>query len=163
SLAMAVAEALDIDEETAYRGMLQAQPDPGAMRIQEIKENGNTAYFVNGFAANDPVSTINIWKRMEQQGYPTERSIIIMNCRDDRTIQFAVDVLPHLPIDTLVLIGTPADPIIRAVREGKLAVNNLLDLQGYTTEEIYGELANVMDDNVIYGIGNIHGAAEPLI
>jgi len=166
SLAMAVAEALDIDEETAYRGMLKAQPDPGAMRIQEIQENGNTAYFVNGFAANDPVSTINIWKRMEQQGYPTERSIIIMNCRDDRvdrTIQFAVDVLPHLPIDTLVLIGTTADPIIRAVREGKLAVNNLLDLQGYTTEEIYAELANVMDDNVIYGIGNIHGAAEPLI
>src|SRR5699024_2891209 len=71
--------------------------------------------------------------------------------------------LPHLPIDTLVLIGTTADPIIRAVREGKLAVNNLLDLQGYTTEEIYGELANVMVDNVIYGVGNIHGAEAPLI
>src|SRR5690625_7226686 len=83
--------------------MNEANAKPRAMRMQEVTENGNTAYSVNGFAANDPVSTINIWKRMEQQGYPTERSIIIMNCRNDRvdrTIQFAVDVLPHLPIDT---------------------------------------------------------------
>src|SRR5699024_3335283 len=109
---------------------------------------------------------MNIRTRVAQHGHATHRSIITMNRREhrvDRTIPFALDVLPHLPIDTLVLIGTTADPIIRAGREGKLAVNNLLDLQGYTTEEIYGELANVMDDNVIYGIGNIHVAAERLI
>ncbi|TKJ03275.1 poly-gamma-glutamate synthase PgsB, partial [Bacillus cereus] len=33
SIALAVAEAIGVDEETAFRGMLNAQPDPGAMRI----------------------------------------------------------------------------------------------------------------------------------
>lgn len=33
SLALGVAQALGIDEETAFKGMLNAPPDPGAMRI----------------------------------------------------------------------------------------------------------------------------------
>lgn len=166
SLALAVAEALGIDEETALQGMLNANPDPGAMQIQQVDEEDGKAYFVNGFAANDPVSTINIWNRIVSQGYPKDRSIIVMNCRDDRvdrTIQFAEDVLPYLPIDTLVLIGTMADPVIKGVEAGEIQVNHMLDLQGASTEEIYEELSKRMADNVIYGIGNIHGAAEPLI
>lgn len=166
SLALAVAEALGIDERTARAGMLHAQPDPGAMRIHQLGDGRNKAYFVNGFAANDPVSTINIWKRIASLGYEVENPIIIMNCRDDRvdrTIQYAEDVLPYLAIGTLVLIGTMADPIIQAVEKGKIKVNRLLDLQGDTTDEIYQTLLTIMDNNVIYGIGNIHGAAEPLI
>ena len=166
SLSLAVSEALGIDEETAYRGMLNAHPDPGAMRIKQIKQGKSTGYFVNGFAANDPASTINIWKRVESLGYPTKYPIILMNCREDRvdrTIQFADDVLPHLPIDTLVLIGEKADPIKNAVKSGRLKVNQMLDLQGKSTDEIYETLFEITSNNVIYGIGNVHGAAEPLI
>ena len=36
SLALAVGEALGIDEETCFKGMLNAHPDPGAMRITRI-------------------------------------------------------------------------------------------------------------------------------
>lgn len=166
SLSMAVAEALGIDERTAYRGMLNAQPDPGAMRIQQVKTAHSLAYFVNGFAANDPVSTLNIWERIKSQGYPTKYPIILMNCRSDRvdrTFQFAHDVLPYLPIDTLILIGEEADPIIDAVNRGKIKVGQLLDLQEESTDEIYETLLEITANNVIYGIGNIHGAAEPLI
>src|SRR5690625_5849032 len=41
SLSLAVAEARGIDEETAYRGMLNAQPDTGAMRIQQVNRDGS--------------------------------------------------------------------------------------------------------------------------
>lgn len=166
SLAMGVAEALNIDEEIALQGMLNANSDPGAMRIKELEHNGATAQFVNGFAANDPASTINIWKNVESQGYPSGRLVVLMNCRDDRvdrTIQFGDDVLPHLPIDTLILIGSSVEPIKRAVENGTIKVNTLIDLQGKTTNEIYRKLLETFDDNIIYGIGNIHGAAEPLI
>ena len=163
SLALAVAEALDIPEETAFRGMLKAQPDPGAMRIHKIDK---ASYFVNGFAANDPVSTINIWHRLEELAYPTENSIILMNCREDRvdrTIQFAEDVLPNLPTKILILIGSTPEPILNAVYSGELEVDKLLDLTGETTDEIYYKLIQMLDNHVLYGIGNIHGAAEPLI
>src|SRR5690625_7738725 len=112
--------------------MLNAQPDPGAMRSQEIKRENAMTYFVNGFAANDPVSTLNIWERIKSQGYPTKYPIVLMNCRADRvdrTIQFANDVLPYLPIDTLVLIGEEVDPIKDAIKSGKIKVSQMLDLQ----------------------------------
>ena len=166
ALALAVAEVIGIEEEVALRGMLQANPDPGAMRIKEVQKDGNIAQFVNGFAANDPVSTINIWNNVVKQGYPAERLIVIMNCRDDRvdrTIQFSEDVLPNLPIATLMLIGTRTEPVKEAVRRGTIQVNQVLDMQGEKTEAIYEQLLELADHNIIYGIGNIHGAADALI
>ncbi|GEN54639.1 poly-gamma-glutamate synthase PgsB [Halobacillus faecis] len=166
SLALGVAQAIGIDEDTAYRGMLNAQPDPGAMRILPMGNYERPSYFVNGFAANDAVSTINIWKRVEFLGYPTENPIVIMNCREDRvdrTEQFAEDVLPYIPTDTLILIGETTEPIVTAVEEGKIKVDNLLDLEGQTTDQIIEVLSGMMKDRVIYGVGNIHGAAEPMI
>lgn len=49
SLALAVAEALDIPEEVAFRGMLNAHPDPGAMRITQFGDPKAPAFLVNGF------------------------------------------------------------------------------------------------------------------
>ncbi|WP_080873595.1 poly-gamma-glutamate synthase PgsB [Oceanobacillus timonensis] len=166
SLALAVAEALDIDEKTAFRGMLKAQPDPGATWIRQLNQGDTSAYFVNGFAANDSVSTINIWKNVETLGYTEKNPIIVMNCRADRvdrTIQFADDVLPYIPMDVLVLIGEKAEPIKQAVKSGKLKVNQIIDLQGKSTDEIYETLTETASNHLIYGIGNIHGAAEPLV
>ncbi|WP_027954935.1 poly-gamma-glutamate synthase PgsB [Halobacillus kuroshimensis] len=166
SLALGVAQALGIDEETAYRGMLNAQPDPGAMRILPMGDQEKPSYFVNGFAANDAVSTINIWKRVEFLGYPTKNPIVVMNCREDRvdrTEQFARDVLPYIPTDTLVLIGETTEPIVTAVNEGKIKVETLLDLEGKSTDQIMDVLSEMFTDRVIYGVGNIHGAAEPMI
>src|SRR5699024_6575819 len=166
ALALAVAKVVGIEKEVALRGMLEANPDPGAMRIKEVQKEEKTAQFVNGFAANDPVSTINIWKNVVQQGYPAERLIVLMNCRDDRvdrTIQFSEDVLHYLPIATLVLIGTRTEPVKEAVRAGRIQVNQVIDMQGEKTEAIYEQLLELADNNIIYGIGNVHGAADPLI
>ncbi|WP_181348463.1 poly-gamma-glutamate synthase PgsB [Thalassobacillus sp. CUG 92003] len=166
SLALAVAEALDIDESTALRGMLKAQPDPGAMRVQKLDIDHSSAYFVNGFAANDATSTINIWNRVEGLNYPTSEPIIIMNCREDRverTEQFARDVLPFLPTHYLVLIGEHTQAIKEACSNGTIEVEHLLDYEGYTQASVVEALLPIMPDRVIYGVGNFHGAAESLI
>lgn len=55
SLALGVAQALGIDEDTAFRGMLNAPPDPGAMRILPLMDAKTPGHFVNGFAANDGI------------------------------------------------------------------------------------------------------------
>ncbi|WP_026691518.1 poly-gamma-glutamate synthase PgsB [Alteribacter aurantiacus] len=166
ALAMAVAEVLDIDKKTAMEGMLNAWPDPGAMKVLPVGDEANPSFFINGFAANDATSTINIWKRIVDLGYPTDDPIIIVNCREDRverTEQFARDVLPYIPTNNLVLIGNVTDPIVQAHNEGHIDVNNLINLDGATTDEIEEKLQDIMPGRVMYGIGNIHGAAEPLI
>ena len=166
SLALAVAEAIGIDEETAFKGMLNAQPDPGAMRILPLGNPNSPAFFVNGFAANDSASTLNIWERVDQLGYPSKKPIVIMNCREDRvdrTEQFARDVLPYIEAHTLVLIGETTSPIASAFEAGVIPADHLLDLEHYTTDQIFTELEPFLNDKVLYGVGNIHGAAEPLI
>src|SRR5699024_7292017 len=84
ALAFAVAEALNINQTIAKHGMLKATPDPGAMRIHSLQSNQGKGFFINAFAANDPSSTINIWNRILEQGYSSENSIVVMNCRNDR-------------------------------------------------------------------------------
>ncbi|TMW72229.1 poly-gamma-glutamate synthase PgsB [Alteribacter natronophilus] len=166
ALGLAVADVLGIDRDTAKKGMLNAWPDPGAMRVLPVGDQQDPSFFVNGFAANDATSTINIWNRITELGYPEEDPVIIVNCREDRverTEQFARDVLPYLPKSNLVLIGGITDPIVRAVQEGTIEVHDLINLDGHSLESIVAELEPFMKGRVMYGIGNIHGAAEPLI
>lgn len=166
SLALAVAEALDIPEEIAFRGMLNAHPDPGAMRITQFGDPKAPAFLVNGFAANDAASTLRIWERVGEIGYSVDSPIVIMNCRPDRvdrTEQFARDVLPYIKTDILVLIGETTSPIMDAYNEGKIPAKEIWDLEGHSTEEIFNKLRPELHNRMIYGVGNIHGAAEPLI
>ncbi|AQU76584.1 poly-gamma-glutamate synthase PgsB [Priestia megaterium] len=166
SLALAVAEALDIPEEIAFRGMLNAHPDPGAMRITKFGNPKAPAFLVNGFAANDAASTLRIWERVGEIGYSVDSPIVIMNCRPDRvdrTEQFARDVLPYIKTDILVLIGETTSPIMDAYNEGKIPAKEIWDLEGHSTEEIFNKLRPELHNRMIYGVGNIHGAAEPLI
>ncbi|WP_054948668.1 poly-gamma-glutamate synthase PgsB [Numidum massiliense] len=166
ALALGVARALGIKKEVALQGMLNAHPDPGALRILPLGNPDEPAYFVNAFAANDAASTLNIWDRVVSLGYPKEKPVVIMNCREDRvdrSEQFAEDVLPHLPIDTLVLIGETTDPIKRAYESGKIKANEVLDLNAQSVDKIIEAIQGAFADRVLFGVGNIHGAAEPLI
>ncbi len=166
SLALAVAEALDIPEEVAFRGMLNAHPDPGAMRITQFGDPKAPAFLVNGFAANDAASTLRIWERVGEIGHSVDSPIVIMNCRPDRvdrTEQFARDVLPYIKTDILVLIGETTSPIMDAYNEGKIPAKEIWNLEGHSTEEIFNKLRPELHNRMIYGVGNIHGAAEPLI
>ncbi|GAK09809.1 MULTISPECIES: poly-gamma-glutamate synthase PgsB [Geomicrobium] len=166
ALALAVADALGIDQETAFKGMLNAWPDPGSLQITPLDLNQKQpSFLVNGFAANDATSTINIWERVQTLGYPTNDAVVVMNCRSDRyerTEQFAHDVLPYLPCRTLVIIGETTAPIVDNYNNGNIPTEHLLNLEGYSTEEILEEIKPYIQETVIYGVGNIHGAAEPL-
>ncbi|MFE8699625.1 poly-gamma-glutamate synthase PgsB [Cytobacillus sp. FJAT-54145] len=167
ALALAVADAIGIDEETAFRGMLKAWPDPGSMTILPIGNSSKPSYLVNGFAANDASSTINIWNRVKTLGYPTEKPVIIMNCRADRvdrTEQFAKDVLPYIDCEVLVLIGETTSPIVDNFNAGNIPAKKLLNLEYKSTPDLLKALKPyVLSNHTIYGVGNIHGAAEPLI
>ncbi|PYZ96053.1 poly-gamma-glutamate synthase PgsB [Alteribacter lacisalsi] len=166
ALPLAVAQAMGIDRETALKGMLNAPPDPGAMRILKTGDPEKPSYFFNGFAANDASSTLNIWKRVKELGFPSEHPIVIMNCRKDRvdrSEQFARDVLPNLDIGTLVVIGDLTSPIERAYQEGMIEADEFINLEGRGTDEIYNALHEKMNRSSVFGVGNIHGAAEPLV
>ena len=167
SLALAVGEALGIDEETCFKGMLNAHPDPGAMRITRIGDENLNCTFVNGFAANDPQSTVNIWERVKELEYNTEDPIVIMNCREDRvdrTEIFVSDVFPKIQTHTLVAIGEVSEPITTAFNNGQFPnVKNYINLEYSEPDKIMETLNPLLKDRMVFGVGNIHGQGEAFI
>ena len=167
SLALAVGEALGIDEETCFKGMLNAHPDPGAMRITRIGDENLNCTFVNGFAANDPQSTVNIWERVKELEYNTEDPIVIMNCREDRvdrTEIFVSDVFPKIQTHTLVAIGEVSEPITTAFNNGQFPnVKNYINLEYAEPDKIMETLNPLLKDRMVFGVGNIHGQGEVFI
>lgn len=168
AMPLAVAELLGIDREVALRGLLKAHPDPGAMQIIPFEYNSHKATIINAFAANEPHSTYEIWKRLVDLGtLPTDNPIVLFNARPDRvdrTRQFANDFLDKIPNATLFVIGENTHPITRAFNNGKL--KNVVEYRNFEradVDTIAKALENVMDDRIIFCAGNIHGHGEILL
>ncbi|MFP6687687.1 MAG: poly-gamma-glutamate synthase PgsB, partial [Polyangiaceae bacterium] len=62
ALALAVCADIGVPREVALEGMWAAAVDPGAMTERKVEFFGRQIVFVNGFAANDPVSTEQVWE-----------------------------------------------------------------------------------------------------
>ncbi|WP_019849549.1 poly-gamma-glutamate synthase PgsB [Desulfitobacterium sp. PCE1] len=165
ALALAVAKALNIDRDTALRGMLNANPDPGALMIHPLdKQDGS--YFVNGFAANDPNSTRLIWDHITAMGYATASPMVIVNCRPDRvdrTLQFAGEVLPQMDIEILVAMGETVGPISEGVHTGKIEPRKYINAEGLSPHEVYHMIKDDFAGRMVFGVGNIHGGGEELV
>lgn len=166
ALALALAEVMDIDEAVAWQGMLRANPDPGILRIHTIDVLGEETRFVNAFAANDATSTLAIWQMVQDLGYPTDKVAVIMNCRPDRvdrSIQFAQEVLPHLPSELFICMGEGTKPVRDAYHAGKIVAAEFIEVKGDDGFAIYNDLEEKLAGKVIIGVGNIHGTAEEFI
>jgi poly-gamma-glutamate synthase PgsB/CapB len=177
ALALAVADALQVDRQLAWRGMMQAKPDPGALmyRKMEGQQWPDDVWFFNGFAANDAQSARAVWHKIVDSGFPATEPLIVLNCRADRverTRQFANEVLPHLPAHRLLAVGTRTEPIAEAIAQARdderagnrLSVIEYRDLEGASVEQIWQAMQQMVDDGCsIVGMGNIHGAGMELL
>lgn len=118
--ALKVCELLGVDRETALRGMVRAQSDPGVTSILQLTRAGRTYVFVDAFAANDSASTRAIWRRFREKGsFPDVPVIAIMNNRADRLPRLAEmaallaqEILP----DCVVLVGEAGHIAERCLR-----------------------------------------------
>ncbi|HWQ78222.1 MAG TPA: poly-gamma-glutamate synthase PgsB, partial [Anaerovoracaceae bacterium] len=165
AIGLAAAKALNIDRDTALRGMLKANPDPGALMIYRL-DSKRAAYFVNGFAANDPNSINMIWDHIKHIGYSTENAMIIINCRPDRvdrTLQLVEEVLPNMKIDILVAMGMTVAPVTEGVNTKKILPRKYINAEGLSPHEVYKTIKDYFLFRTTFGIGNIHGGGQELV
>lgn len=166
SLALAVADALGIDRQTSFRGMLKAHPDPGAAEVWSIPSFGRGIYFINGFAVNDASSTLSMLERINALGYETGNATVIMNCRPDRvdrSQQFANDVLPYMNVKKIIAMGQITQPIVESYKQGNFIAQEFVNMEDMPIAEIMKELKRQEPNSVIFSVGNIHGDGEPLL
>jgi poly-gamma-glutamate synthase PgsB/CapB len=160
-LALAVCEEVGVDNETALRGMWRAKPDPGAMTEDEVEFFGRHIVFVNGFAANDPISTRYIWEQSLRRHRELEKRIAVFNCRSDRadrSQQLAASYAGWTQADEVVLLGTGQYIFARAAVKSGLDPTRLVFVDRTHPADIFEILLGLAESSaLVMGLGNIAG------
>lgn len=169
SIALRVNKLLGVKEEIALKGMLKANPDPGALKILKLIKEGKTIFFVNAFAVNDRQSALLIWENVKKifdlNNLP---AIGIINSREDRAlraIQFAHILAREIILSKIILVGPLSKLIERALLKLKVSTNNIINLGRSTDTEKVIEAALQLANNkvLLIGFGNTKGVGQNLI
>jgi gamma-polyglutamate synthase len=108
AIALAIADMIGIDREVAMRGIVAAEPDPGVLRMKELRILGKRVTWANLFAVNDRESMVVAMEKLVPFMGPDTITVGILNNRTDRerrAVQFADVAVRDLSFDRLVTFG----------------------------------------------------------
>ncbi len=161
ALALAVCADLGVDREVALSGMRAAVPDPGAMTEHRIDFFGREIVFVNGFAANDPESSEQIWNIMLDRYPDTAKQILVFNLRADRadrSRQLGEAYVNWRPADHVVLMGTGTYIFARAAVKAGLDPKRIVYAEDMGVDDVFEAVVGLVDDSaLVMGMGNVGG------
>lgn len=166
ALALAVCEDAGVPREAALAGMHQVTPDVGALTRWLLVEDDKRVEFVNGFAANDPVSYVHIWRRLGLDR-DSSRAVVLMNNRGDRQRR-SKDLAPlfgrELSAVHYALIGTETTVLADMLARQGLPRTAVSDLSRLDAAALWARLvALVPDGGMVVGVGNIAGIGHELL
>ncbi len=164
-LVVSVAKHLGVDQQMIIKGIQKAKQDFGELKIwkYQSRDSGKICYLVNAFAANDPQSTIEIISLVKNKiPFHTENFIGLLNLRSDRgdrTLQW-IQALKNGTVHhftKLFIIGAHTSVV-------KRKVNSVYIIKDKLPEKIMnGIFAEIEDQAVVFGFGNIGGNGSKLI
>ena len=167
-----VAVALDackeagVERETALAGMHKVKPDLGALIAWNLNLNGKNIQFINGMAANDPVSTLQIWKFVMDR-YPAEGgTCVFFNSREDRpsrTRQMIELTFLEIKPDYFMVRG---DKVLSSIeRQKHHSENTRVNVIGLDDpiEKLIEKMAEMPNNTLVYAIGNQVGVGQEIL
>ncbi len=159
ALALKVCMSLGVKRQDALNGMWRAKPDPGALILKTIQFKDKYITLANGFAANDPVSTKQLWAKVIDNMPDATDIIGLVNCRadrGDRSRQMAEVIGGFSQVSNLLVIGSGTDIFIKHVDSKPL---NLFNGEGYSVNQVLDFLYDHAKGNHILAIGICNIAA----
>lgn len=163
ALALAVCQHLNIDRETAMKGMYDAIPDSGALRKFKVEAFQKKLFFYNAFAANDPDSTVMVWQKIREEiGFEGVR-IALLNTRQDRldrARQLAEMAGKKLvdEIDYLILIGQSTEVVENMTIHYGFPRRKLISLGWTTPAKVFETVLSITDKvSTTVAVGNMGG------
>lgn len=169
SIALRVNKLLGVKEEVALRGMLKANPDPGALKVYKLIKEGKIIFFVNAFAANDRRSALLIWENVKKIFDLNNLPVIgIINSREDRVLrsfEFARTLATDIILSKIILVGPLSRLVERALLKLKVSTDKIINLGRLTGTEKVIEVALQLTNNevILIGFGNTKGMGQKLI
>ena len=166
AIALDVCEELGVKRDIAIQGMHDVQPDLGALIVWKLAGVNGMLQFVNGMAANDPVSTLQIWKFVIDR-YPTNScTAVFFNSRDDRplrTKQMLELTFEEIKPEYLIVRGDKVETRIKRLKhhspETAIKIFSIVDEPSLVSESIL----SLPDDTLIYAIGNQVGVGQEIL
>ena len=167
AVALDVCKQAGVNRSTALKGMHKVQPDVGALVAWNLDFNSKNVRFVNGMAANDPVSTLQIWNFISERFVTDkETTCILFNSRDDRpvrTMQMIELTFEKIKPDYFFVRGDKVKKIIDTF--GKTSPKTSVEVIGLEKplENVISNLKNLPNNSLIYAIGNQVGAGQEIL
>ena len=166
AIALDVCEKLGVDREIAIGGMHQVQPDLGALIVWKLIGQKGLLQFVNGMAANDPVSTLQIWKFVIDR-YPTKSATaVFFNSRDDRpmrTKQMLELTFEEIRPEYLIVRGDKIEAKINKLKHHSPETIVIIFSIDEKADVVSKAILKLPDDSLIYAIGNQVGVGQEIL
>ncbi len=167
ALALAVCRHLGVERDQALAAMHDVPADPGALRRFTIRFFQKELDFVNAFAANDPESTLAIWRRLRLERNPDCPVTALLHLRRDRPqrgAQFARLVAGPLALDHVILVGDATDLVEKQVLGYGLPPHRLTNLGAADPAEVFETAFELTPArSIVVGIGNLVGRGEQIV
>lgn len=167
ALALRVCADLGVERATALAAMHETEPDEGASRHFLLDYFGRSLTFVNGFAANDPESTEELWRDACRRYSDAERRILVVNCRldrADRSRQLGQACVDWPAADDLIVIGSGTYLFAREATRAGFDPARLVLAEGLAAGEVFELiLERAGRGALVVGAGNVAGPGLPLV
>ena len=158
-LALAVCERAGVNHKTALRGMYATIPDAGALRIARCYNDSRELFFINAMAANDPESTLEIWRQVSHRFAPLGTVIILLNSRadrQDRSMQLIEMVVGNISFDKIILTGENPHNFEQYLIRNRVPADKIIAFGWHKPEVVFNKLFSLVENKgAIVGIGNV--------
>ena len=167
AVALDVCKQAGVERSTALKGMHKVQPDVGALVVWNLDLNNKKIRFVNGMAANDPVSTMQIWNVIKDRFKTSEETnCIFFNSRDDRpsrTIQMIELTFQEIKPDYFFIRGDKVSKTINTYSNNSPKINTTVIGLEEPIEEVISNFKKLPDNTLVYAIGNQVGVGQEIL
>ena len=166
AIALDVCHKMGVSRDVALGGMHSVQPDLGALVVWKLLGPKGALQFVNGMAANDPVSTLQIWKFVIDR-YPTNSgTAVFFNSRDDRPIrtkQMLELTFEEIKPEYFIIRGDKIEQKVkRLIHHSPDTQVNIFSISD-SIENISKSILDLHDDVLVFAIGNQVGAGQKIL
>ena len=166
AVALDVCKEAGISRDIALAGMHKVQPDLGALVAWNLDMSEKRLQFVNGMAANDPVSTLQIWKFVIDRYPAVGGTCVFFNSREDRplrTRQMIELTLEEIKPDHFIIRGDKVTSAIKGLSHHSPKTDVKVIGLDEPLDEVVDLLEDLPNDTLIYAIGNQVGAGQDIL
>ena len=166
AVALEVCVEAGVDKKTALDGMKKVKPDLGALVVHKLDFGNGPILFVNSMAANDPVSTLQIWNFVERR-YPVEgETCIYLNSRKDRrsrTRQLLQLIYEDIKPDQSIVRGQKVDSMVKHMEYHSPQTNSVLIEETELMSKTIKQFESLPKDSLLFAMGNQVGFGQELV